>query len=94
VRYYARGRYLGDMHGLYSFRRVAPLLGEPARLHEALRGWDVGYLLLGRDAASTVEGRSPCFAAVYRDADAVLFRLAGDGAAGCDGGAAVVGQGG
>ena len=94
VRYYARGRYLGDMHGLYSFRRVAPLLGEPARLHEALRGWDVGYLLLGRDAASTVEGRSPCFAAVYRDAEAVLFRLAGDGAAGCDGGAAVVGQGG
>jgi len=46
LRYYADGRFLGDLFGPNRFAEINRLLPEPPRLHEKLRSLEVEYLLI------------------------------------------------
>jgi hypothetical protein len=76
VRYYARGLYLGDKYGAYSYRQLRVREWRPEAVHSLLRDWEVQYLLVGIGYQATFEPASRCFVAVYRDEEVSVFRLA------------------
>jgi hypothetical protein len=78
IRYYARGRFLGDWYGPYRFRLVEPLLDDPRRLYERLLTWEVGHLITRRDfGEGWGERAAPCFVRVWEGEQSHVFRLAG-----------------
>jgi hypothetical protein len=76
VRYYARGLYLGDKYGAYSYRQLQLRQWRPEPVHSLLVGWGVDYLLVGRGYAAPFESATRCFVPVYRDRQASVYRLA------------------
>lgn len=71
--YYCPGRCLGDFTGPYGYGKVFPLLHEPQRLAERLRGFGATHLVLDRSKTQFAPG--PPFRLVYRDAQAEAYAI-------------------
>ncbi|HVS64100.1 MAG TPA: phospholipid carrier-dependent glycosyltransferase [Thermoanaerobaculia bacterium] len=92
VRYYARGRFLGDWYGPFRFPLVTPLLASPERLEQRLRSWGADHLLVPRELgerwALNALSAAPCprgsggFEMVWEDAQVIVYRLVEPGATG------------
>jgi 4-amino-4-deoxy-L-arabinose transferase-like glycosyltransferase len=77
VRYYARGRYVGDWYGPFRFALVESHLGRPEELHALLRSWGIDHLMVPRALdESWGETAGPCFVPVWKDRESTVFRLA------------------
>jgi 4-amino-4-deoxy-L-arabinose transferase-like glycosyltransferase len=77
VRYYARGRYLGDRYGVYGWGPVWSWQQRPVDVHDVLRRWGVDYLLTSAPGVAAQPARwEPCFSIVYLDEEAALMGLA------------------
>ena len=70
LRYYANGRFTGDVFGPNSFAKISPLLQDPQRLCARLRSMDVEYLLI------VWRGQPPKM--VVRDKMASSFKVIAD----------------
>jgi hypothetical protein len=79
VRYYARGSYLGDRYGAYSYRLLRDRQWRPEAVHALLRGWGVDYLLAGVGYHTTFEHAERCFVPVFGDESSRVYRLTADG---------------
>ena len=78
LRYYARGRFLGDWMGPASYARVVANLRDSQDLHDRLRRLKAGYLLIPDRAAPPLpqdDGWRRRFQTVYADPAARVYKL-------------------
>jgi hypothetical protein len=78
VRYYARGRYLGDKYGTYGYGQVRRRLRSGEPLHGLLRGWGAEYVLIEAPGRAAATRWGSCFVPVYRDQEAWVMRVAAE----------------
>jgi hypothetical protein len=74
VRYYARGRYIGDRHGAYGWGGLPGMLEDPARLRAQLVTWGVDHLMIP-PASGRVLRESACFQLRYQDEEALVLSV-------------------